>query len=456
MSDLHRELFNYDPNSQLILHKTEKFERFMNPFLHLQKSLFCMDSGFLGRELTNQIQVTLHDLLESFLNSLFLPAIPLGTKKTRKFVRNLEKLEWCFFQLYKSDQIEYAGDIAAKYRMCLKNRILSSRRIATLISISYRFLNRLFRIYQPPNLEMQQIRIDRKFSEAVYKNKIYQPIIALWKHQEEKLKEYLVNFIIHGSYSSMDHCPYSDLDTLIIIKKEVVTNAEKLLNLQKINKVSLKHLYMIDPLQHHGHFIITEYDLSYFPETFFPLILFTYSTFLKGSNNNSLKITLRNSDIEAFNQIWNLCYTFREAYFSKAFPQTIYDLKVYLSKLMLMPALYLQVKGKSCYKRESFREAKNYFSIPEWEALEESSNIRYHWKLPGYVKWIFQQPIIWGIDPRLVSMFGNMVLQKLPLKIEGYLSHRFYDKATFFSESIIKRLQKDWNDRIKQNQSKKF
>jgi hypothetical protein len=451
MYGLQRRQFNYDPESQLILRKGEMFERYMNPFLYLRKNYLYLDSDLLKKKLVNQIQVTLHDLLESYLNSLFLPAILIGAPKTAKFVKKLENLQWCFAQLSQLEEKEDVRHIAALYRKSLRKRVLTSRQIAALISISYKSLYRFIKKNEFPSEKRQWITNSKTFSEVVYKDKIYRPIIDLWKHLKKYLNGYLANFFLHGSYSSMDHCSYSDLDTLMIIKKEVIDNETQLLNLQKIIKISMKQLYLMDSLQHHGHFVITEYDLHYFPETFFPLAIFDYSTSFINTHNEPLKIVIRNSDMEAFNQIWNLCYTFREAYFNKAFPQTIYDLKVYLSKLMLMPALYLQVKGKSCYKSESFREAKHYFSTPEWEALEESSNIRYHWKLPGYVKWVFKQPIIWGIDPRLVSMFGNMVLQKLPLKIEGYVSHRFYDKANFFSESIIKRLQKDWNDRIKQN-----
>ena len=67
-------------------------------------------------------------------------------------------------------------------------------------------------------IEFQDIKM-LEFKKEDYKNKdsnYLEPILSLAKYANENLKEFLLDFIIHGSISTLDYSiGWSDLDTLL-------------------------------------------------------------------------------------------------------------------------------------------------------------------------------------------------------------------------------------------------
>ena len=58
----------------------------------------------------------------------------------------------------------------------------------------------------------------------------------------------------------------------------------------------------------------------------------------------------------------------------------IYELKSFLSKIMLLPSIYYSVKyKKGIFKKQSFDLVKNDFTQDEWTCIEISSQIRQDW-----------------------------------------------------------------------------
>ena len=58
----------------------------------------------------------------------------------------------------------------------------------------------------------------------------------------------------------------------------------------------------------------------------------------------------------------------------------MYQLKYFLSLIMLLPTLYLDAIGEPCYKKESFSKIKYKF-INEWEIIEKATEIRTLWQI---------------------------------------------------------------------------
>ena len=73
-----------------------------------------------------------------------------------------------------------------------------------------------------------------EFKESDYKNidsEFLSPIISIQEYANKFLKEYLIDFLIHGSIATLDYSKgWSDLDTLIIIKTSTLRNPNKLIN----------------------------------------------------------------------------------------------------------------------------------------------------------------------------------------------------------------------------------
>ena len=86
----------------------------------------------------------------------------------------------------------------------------------------------------------------------------------------QDLKKDLAYAFVHGSLAIGEEIAYSDFDGLIVLKAEVFSNARRLSQVaRKINQTRAIML-RIDPLQHHGWFVLNESDLSHYPETYLP------------------------------------------------------------------------------------------------------------------------------------------------------------------------------------------
>ena len=145
--------------------------------------------------------------------------------------------------------------LSSKSDYVFKKEPWKEKIFANFISESY-YLEDLNQDEEYEHIEMLQ------FNEEDYKKIDSQylfPLIRLKKYVNENLREFLVDFLIHGSMSTLDYSMgWSDLDTLVIVKKEILRYPDKLINLRKHIMTILPELYAIDPLQHHQFIITTE------------------------------------------------------------------------------------------------------------------------------------------------------------------------------------------------------
>jgi len=235
-----------------------------------------------------------------------------------------------------------------------------------------------------------------------YKDQDYiEPLKRL--QQTEKLNHYISHFILHGSLATRDYIKgWSDVDALLVIKKETLDDPGKLLELRELCLAMHPILGEIDPLHHHGLQFITEYDLEAYPDTFLPPVIFDYSVSLLGQSKMNLRV--RDCGEEWFVVFHKICETLKQAceqgelrhhpykgefLLSHFRNDAMYQLKYLLSLVMLLPSYYLGLKGKSVYKKYSFDACPKF---KNWGIVEKASNIRSLWvetegnKISGWVK----------------------------------------------------------------------
>ena len=209
-----------------------------------------------------------------------------------------------------------------------------------------------------------------------YNSNYLKPVLELKKFAVNNLSEYLFDFHLHGSLSTLDYIKgWTDFDTLAIISRETLMDWRNLISLRDLMYSSKIYLYKIDPLQHHGHMIFTEIEIDYYCNTFFPVELFAYSKSFFGEK--SIKFNLRecrDEDIKVFE--W-FCNYFKEL--PEDSRLCSYDLKFFLHAVALFPTIYLQAKGRNMYKKFSFEKARNDFG-KEYRVIDEFSSIRKNWK----------------------------------------------------------------------------
>lgn len=111
-----------------------------------------------------------------------------------------------------------------------------------------------------------------KFDE--WKSKENSEVQSFFNHLQDyvkKIEDKIIGLYLLGSYATHDYTTWSDVDLLMILKEETLKEKKSLLeckkSIEKINKILLR----IDPLQHHGVFILPEKELHNYSEAFFPI-----------------------------------------------------------------------------------------------------------------------------------------------------------------------------------------
>ncbi|MBI4682547.1 MAG: hypothetical protein HY757_05525 [Nitrospirae bacterium] len=209
------------------------------------------------------------------------------------------------------------------------------------------------------------------------------PLSALMSYANDNFKEHLSGFYLHGSLSTGDYIPHwSDVDTLMIVKKETIAAPEKLIQLRRSAIDSLKYFYQVDPIQLHGHMVISGFDADFYAEPYFPLSLFNYSrSFLE---NERPGFALRESHTERKTAFWNdaVFYFLQKAVDyanSGKTLKSIRERKLFLHRLMTFPLFYLQAKGTYCYKKHSFEKARGDFPETVWRVIDNATDMMNRW-----------------------------------------------------------------------------
>lgn len=240
-------------------------------------------------------------------------------------------------------------------------------------------------------------------------------IFSLATELRQTLGEWLFGAYVFGSIGNGEEVNYSDLDCLLIFRNAVFQDRETLAAVcAKVFRAS-RFLTAYDALQHHGFFVLSETDLKYYPEVYLPLATFDDVKSIIPLDRHELSITARKlggETDEAFYKMASVlsakvpCINHRINY---------YRLKLLLSQVMLMPALYLNALGVFVSKRDSFSIASARFPADVWGPIQTASAIRRSWAFQPSVTCRLLQRI--SVNPFLVTMFQAKIGQRPPRSV---------------------------------------
>lgn len=236
----------------------------------------------------------------------------------------------------------------------------------------------------------------------------------------QDLKKDLAYAFVHGSLAIGEEIAYSDFDGLIVLKAEVFSNARRLSQVaRKINQTRAIML-RIDPLQHHGWFVLNESDLSHYPETYLPSDVLKESRSLLSDKEETINL-YPEQNTDYYLPLKELCRHLRKKTQYSGQPATLYQLKSFLSEFMMLPALYVQARDrKGIFKKYSFTEAAKDFKEEDWSIIEEVSMIRSQWpkEMSAFHRKKFQKiGYFWtqyrkNLGPGIPSQFKERLDQK--------------------------------------------
>lgn len=200
---------------------------------------------------------------------------------------------------------------------------------------------------------------------------------------ESRYSELFYAVLVHGSVASDEVISYSDFDGLLIIRDSYKNSTE----LAKFIKESMSLIYRFDPLQHHGWFILTENQLSDYPENQLPFAVLKEARVIY-PNEGGLDIIIAYDEANDYGK--NLV-TILESIDQRLRlgwrPKNAYQAKSFLSQIMLLPSLYYAAKNNcGICKKDSFPLVEPDFSKDAWKVQQLAAQIRQGWDYnPGPV-----------------------------------------------------------------------
>jgi hypothetical protein len=187
-----------------------------------------------------------------------------------------------------------------------------------------------------------------------------------------------VRLYLHGSYATLDHTGYSDLDTLAVVSGAIVTDPARLRRCRARFIASLRDLQAFDPLQHHGHFVLTGIDLAGYPEPLFPRAVLARCVTL-GGGPEALDARAVPCPELARRRFRALARSLLETDVSRAAADA-YRCKRALSVFMLLPALWWQAQGRAIGKRESFEALYEVLPDDAVAVFRRAADVRDVWR----------------------------------------------------------------------------
>lgn len=315
----------------------------------------------------------------------------------------------------------------------LDDSTLTNREIAILIGTYYReFADIVPRLETTDSFEKTAKWVLEEHGYPSEDREFLSPLFELQRYSVKYLRGLVRGFYLHGSLATMDYIPYwSDLDTFMIVSKTTILDPERLLELRRRSIQSHSYLYQVDPHQLHGHLLVSEFDLDYYPESFFPSLLLNYSrSFFP--DNEPVKFNLRDCRSERLAALWNDAVYY---FMHKAIQRTTgwrdimqsRERKLFFHRLLTLPLFYLQAKGTHVYKKDSFELARQDFPNDDWAVIQEITSImegwRYCYRANRYLK------AIGSINPKLFMLLLN----------------KYYDMKYHFVDGIFKSFHENYN-----------
>ena len=192
------------------------------------------------------------------------------------------------------------------------------------------------------------------------------------KARREKLVD---NLIVHGSHGDQTSNSYSDLDMTLILDDRIFGSLPQMNKLRKwLRNDLLPAVLSVDPLQHHGPFFLWNNLIDNYLEDILPIAVYQHAWAM-----DSVKIGFRPlpSDTKgdaAHRSLISLQDSSK--FFSRG--HTMYDMKRYLSNLMLVPALHWSDLGTPMFKGESFEPFYEKFGSAA-NPIKVASDLRQKW-----------------------------------------------------------------------------
>lgn len=264
-------------------------------------------------------------------------------------------------------------------RVCIEPDYKREKSLEEFLISNYVFLYKHIGLIEIK--KTKNVSVKGPFDKDKYLNadqEYFSPLVNIFdKHLELKRKINSIDCILlTNSLVSMDYVKgFSDADCVVILNESAYDNVKSIKLARKHITELSKCLYLFDPLQHHGFFIVNRIQMSYYSEAIYPLLLFENALNF-GVGDIGLEFKCIDDDFEKDMALYNsLNSLFRYANISNDKYRNMFLLKRYISTLTLLPVLYAQRIGDYIGKKDAFDLISELFGSDE-ELFNQASHIR--------------------------------------------------------------------------------
>lgn len=186
---------------------------------------------------------------------------------------------------------------------------------------------------------------------------------------------------LHGSAATGDTTNFSDVDDLVVVHRDAWRSRSSLRStIAKLERAA-RYLQVLDPLQHHGHWVYSDLDLQCLDEVI-PLLVIDDGITLVGEH--SLHAMVREDESALAEITWNMVQQLRHDILADAQRlATAYRLKAFISTISLLPALAHQLDGNRVDKKAAIERRTKVFSSSASAAIEWATRARESWPPSG-------------------------------------------------------------------------
>jgi hypothetical protein len=184
---------------------------------------------------------------------------------------------------------------------------------------------------------------------------------------------------LHGSRADNTSTSFSDYDDLIIVDTAKLTRSRRCTLARKLIRVD-RRFTRLDPLQHHGHWMISRQCLENYNASYIPLSVLNTAVRIQGPKTIRYKVDIQRTKYGMHQNIQSMCKNIQSLYYLYINNRiNIFKLKGLVGSFVLMPAFIFQYLGDDVDKKTGILRARELFGTNAHMCLKWSTEHRYSW-----------------------------------------------------------------------------
>lgn len=184
-----------------------------------------------------------------------------------------------------------------------------------------------------------------------------------------------ISVYVHGSMATGDYTDFSDVDDLVIIHCSSWASYEQFQKVTRLLEKIARLFQCVDPLQHHGHWVFSDFDMTCLDQGTIPLVVLNKAIVAVG--RPALEVKVRTSTWGFARVMWAIVQDVRRCVLSMIRGHlNIYGLKNLISSISLLPALSFQMRGSMLDKKTAIARSDEILSQEACAAVRWTTRVR--------------------------------------------------------------------------------